>query len=116
LRILEAVGLNGASGLHDLRWFGRADLRLAGLEVWLADLEPYYYPCKARRFFYGRGDPSADWILLVLRHLLPLEGYAIKTQERVYLGQKQTLYQISPLDPFRAGADATAVNHTVDFT
>jgi hypothetical protein len=113
LRIVEAVGLS----LRDLRWFGRAELRLAGLADWLAELEPYYFPCKARRFFYGRGELGADAVLVVLRHLLPLEGYQLQAQEKGFRDQKQTLYQISPVDRFQSTeADGTPPSLTVDFS
>ena len=112
LRILGTIGLGGLGALADFRWFSKKELELEGIEEWLAELEAYYYPCKARRFFYGRGEPSADWIISVLRHLLPLEGYVLKAQERVYKDQKQTLYQISPLDLFK---DLSGASLTVDF-
>ena len=109
LRILDEVGLGGEAVLHDLRWFSREHLRLQTLENWLSELEPYYFPCKARRFFYGRGDPTADWIITVLRHLLPLEGYELKSHERTHRNEKQTLYQISPVNPFRGQGEATGI-------
>ena len=106
----------GLLGLHDLRWFSKEELSLEGFEEWLVEVEPYYLPCKARRFFYARrglGAP-AELLITVLRHLVSAHDYKLNTQERLYKDVKQTLYQIVPCDPFQGlvGLDS----HTVEFT
>ena len=109
-QILKRCGL---LGLHDLRWFSKEELSLEGAEEWLVEVEPYYLPCKAKRFFYGRG-ADADLIVTILRHLVSACEYKLNTQERLYKDVKQTLYQIVPCDPFQGLAGAES--HTVDFT
>jgi hypothetical protein len=96
--ILRAVGLS--SGLDDLRWFSAEELRLDTQEAWLPQLEPYYLPCKARRFFEGRGELDGQRVITLLRHVLNCHGYCLKPQERMYKNKKATLYQIQPVDPF----------------
>lgn len=81
-------------GLHDLRWFTREELNLETLDEWLPLLEPYYIPCKARRFLE---DMDATRIVTIVRHILQPHGYELHTQERMYKTSKATLYQIQPI-------------------
>jgi len=107
--IIQASGL---LGVHDLRWFSKEELKLEAAETWLPELEAYYYPCKAKRFFYGRGDPDADLLITVFRHILSLIGYYLQKQEKLYKGHKQTMYQITPINPFQ---DLSGGTLQVDF-
>ncbi len=98
-------------GLHEKRWFTRDELSLTTLDEWLPELEPYYIPCKAKRFL-----PQVDSsrIITILRHILhPLE-YDLRTQERMYKLQKTTLYQIYSLRT--TTMDISANELRVDFT
>lgn len=108
--ILQRCGL---LGVHDLRWFSKEELRLEGVEEWLSELEAYYYPCKAKRFFYGRGEPDGDLLITVFRHILSLIGYYLQRQEKLYKGHKQLLYQITPINPFQ---DLSGASLQVDFS
>lgn len=81
-------------GLHDLRWFTREELNLDTLDEWLPLLEPYYIPCKARRFL---SEMDATRIVTIVRHILQPHGYELHTQERMYKTSKATLYQIQPI-------------------
>ena len=96
--ILRLVGLS--SGFSDLRWFSAEEIRLDTQEAWLPVLEPYYLPCKARRFFEGRGELDGQRVITLMRHVLSCYGYCIKAQERMYKNKKATLYQIQPVNPF----------------
>lgn len=98
-------------GLHEKRWFTRDELSLTTLDEWLPELEPYYIPCKAKRFLT---QVDSSRIITILRHILhPLE-YDLRTQERMYKLQKTTLYQIYSL---RATTmDISANELRVDFT
>lgn len=81
-------------GLQEKRWFTRDELCLQTLDEWLPLLEPYYIPCKAKRFL---AQIDSSRIITILRHILhPLE-YDLRTQERMYKLQKTTLYQIYSL-------------------
>jgi hypothetical protein len=81
-------------GLQEKRWFTRDELCLQTMDEWLPLLEPYYIPCKAKRFL---SQIDSSRIITILRHILhPLE-YDLRTQERMYKLQKTTLYQIYSL-------------------
>ncbi len=86
--MLAALGFHG--GTTDTHWFHREELRTPPVEL-LAELESYYLPCKARRFFDGR-PTDGSFFITVLRHLLDAHGYRLATTER----GRQTLYQIQP--------------------
>jgi hypothetical protein len=78
-------------GLSDRRWFTRDELHMDSIDEWLPLLEPYYIPCKAKRFLT---DVDSSRIITVLRHILHPLGYDLKTQEKMYKMQKVTMYQI----------------------
>jgi len=106
--ILRATGL---LGMEDLRWFTKDELVLTGSEEWLLHLEPYYLPCKAKRFIHGEMDTAR--LITIFRHILRPHGYDIHVQERLYKEHKHTLYQIQPDNPFR---DLSGASMTVEFT
>lgn len=87
--ILRHLGL---TGLEDRRWFSKEDLRVEQLDAWLPLLEPYYLPCKAKRYIHGTMDTPR--IITLLRHLCHAHTIQLLTQERVIKGKKTTLYQI----------------------
>jgi hypothetical protein len=78
--------------ITDARWFTKEELPLTNLEEWLPLLEPYYLPCKAKRFL--EGEMTHQRIIVILRHLLDVHHAKIKTCERVIGGRKKTLYSI----------------------
>lgn len=101
--VLRTCGL--AAGFQDMRWFSKRELSLEAASSWLPEVEAYYYPCKARRFFYGKGDPGPDLLITVIRHMLAAHAYELRTREATggssAGAKKQTLYQITPLNPFQ---------------
>lgn len=107
--MLRACGLQGHG---DLRWFAASELVLETQEEWLPLLEPYYLPCKARRFFGGRGDLDGARVITLFRHCLACHGYHLAVQERMYRDVKQCLYQIQPDRSFK---DLSGVSLTVEF-
>jgi hypothetical protein len=91
--VLTGIGL---SGITDTRLFSLEDIKLDTITTWAPLLEPYYLPCKAKRYF----DPLDNRrIITILRHLLPLHGFRLQTYERNYNGKKRTVYQIHPATP-----------------
>ena len=107
--LVERVLLSsGFQGLHDLRWFSKTEIRLEGIEEWLPELEAYYLPCKAARFFGEAMDASR--LVTVLRHIVRPYGYDLLAQERLYRDSKQTLYQIRT-----RVFDLSGLSHTVEF-
>jgi hypothetical protein len=71
-------------------------LRLDGVGEWLPLLEPYYIPCKARRFLLS-GEMDSARLITILRHVCRQWDHDLSAQERLYKDAKQTLYQIQPL-------------------
>lgn len=96
-------------GLHDLRWFTKEELCADTLDEWLPLLEPYYLPCKAKRFLT---EMDRSRIITILRHILQPLGYQLNTQERMYKTQKTTLYQIQPIE---SHTDLSGTDLTVEF-
>jgi len=78
-------------GLSERRWFSKDELFLGTIDEWLPVLEPYYIPCKAKRFL---SDVDSSRVITILRHILHSNGYQLKTQEKMYKMQKTTMYQI----------------------
>jgi hypothetical protein len=86
----------GFQGLNDTRLFCSEELKLDDLESWVPLLQPYYLPCKAKRYFETLDDKR---IVTILRHVLPYHGFRLQAYERVHLGKKRTVYQIHPATP-----------------
>jgi len=61
------------------------------VDEWLPILEPYYIPCKAKRFLANMTNAR---LTTIIRHILHPIGYDLRTQERIYKTQKTTMYQI----------------------
>lgn len=86
----------GFTGIADSKLFGSEDLNLSTLDVWAPILEPYYLPCKAKRYF---NNLDARRVITLMRHLLPYHGFKLQTYERHHQGRKRTVYQIHPATP-----------------
>jgi hypothetical protein len=89
--VIEILDHLKLQGLQERRWFTRDELCLDTVDEWLPLLEPYYIPCKAKRFLLNM-NPSR--ITTILRHILHPLGYDLRTQEKMYKLQKTTMYQI----------------------
>lgn len=97
-QILHACGFE--DGFADRRIVSKLSLQrgVQTQEEWLPFLEPYYLPCKARRFFGAAAGPlDPARIATVLRHVLRLYDHDLIAQEVADHGAKQTLYQIQPV-------------------
>jgi len=90
---LRALGFNG---IADTKIFSADEVRLDTLETWAPMLEPYYLPCKAKRYF---STLDSRRIITLLRHMLPAHGFKLQTYERQHQGKKRTVYQIHPATP-----------------
>lgn len=81
-------------GLSESRWFSKDELNLTTLDEWIPLLEPYYLPCKAKRFLT---EIDSSRTITIIRHILNPLQYELRTQERMYKLQKMTMYQIYSL-------------------
>jgi len=97
-------------GLTDKRWFTRDELYLDAIDEWLPLLEPYYLPCKAKRFL---NDMDSLRVITILRHILHPIGFELRTQEKMYKMQKTTMYQLYSEEVIR---DLSANQLRVDFS
>jgi len=86
----------GFTGITDTKIFSAVEIRLENLETWAPILEPYYLPCKAKRYFNSL---DSRRIITLLRHMLPSHGFRLQTYERQHQGKKRTVYQIHPATP-----------------
>jgi len=106
--ILRSCGLLGT---NDLRWFTNEELKLEGVDEWLPLLEPYYLPCKAKRFFHTGTVFTGARLITVFRHILAPHGFELSVVERMYKDHKKSLYQIQP----RKGCTLQETSTTIDF-
>lgn len=81
----------GFLGLHDKKVFTKFDIPKDKFEEILIQIEPYYIPCKAKRFLYDLNEGKQ---ITILRHLLRAIGYDLLVQEKVLHNVKSTTYQI----------------------
>ena len=106
--VLEILQRLNFIGFNDSKMFTSTDLNIDEFEQMLPLIEPYYYPCKAKRFLYGL-DLHAQ-VITILRHFLRAVGYNLKSYERLVYGVKKTVYQIMSYD-----CTDLSGSYTVDF-
>jgi hypothetical protein len=94
--VVTMLGALGFTGITDNKMFCGEDLILDTIEAWAPILEPYYLPCKSKRYFQNL---DARRIITLLRHILPPHGFRLQTYERHHQGKKRTVYQIHPATP-----------------
>jgi len=78
-------------GLHDRKIFTKNDISSEKFEEIIIWIEPYYIPCKAKKFLY---DLNASKQITILRHLLRAIDHDLLAQEKVINSNKVTTYQI----------------------
>jgi hypothetical protein len=86
----------GFTGLNDSRIFSADELNFSTASNWVPLLEPYYLPCKAKRYF---DTLDSRRIITLLRHVLPFHGFRLQVYERQHQGKKRTVYQMHPATP-----------------
>jgi hypothetical protein len=101
----QILRCSGLLGLHDLRWFTKEELLLEPAEEWLPLLQPFYLPCKAKRFLDTALD--ANRLITILRHCIRVHGYDLSVQERLYKDKKHSLYQLQPAHSYKDLSGAT---------
>jgi len=91
-KVGEVLKLLHFDGPTDSRLFTIRDINVSKFEMAILILEPYYIPCKAKKYLYG--DLTQHRILTVLRQILKPIGFTLHGQERTIGRKKETLYQI----------------------
>jgi hypothetical protein len=107
----EVLAFLKFNNIEDTRVFTMKDLKPGDFDPALLLLEPYYIPCKARKYLYGEMTPHR--IVTILRQILRTQGYGLISQERTISGKKELHYQIQPMI-FNDTTDSPGVN--VDFS
>jgi hypothetical protein len=107
--VLEILHRLKFVGFNDSKMFTSTDLNIEEFEQLLPLIEPYYYPCKAKRFLYGLDLQTQ--VITVLRHLLRAVGHNLRSYERLVYGVKKTVYQIIS---YECTTDLSG-SYTVDF-
>jgi hypothetical protein len=79
-------------GVNDKRFFTSKDLNINDFQNAIIILEPYYIPCKAKKYLYT--DLSQHRILTIIRQILKPIGYSLFSQERTIDKKKEMFYQI----------------------
>jgi len=92
----------GLTGLQDTKPFAMEELKLETLDKWAPLLEPYYLPCKAKRYFNSL---DGRRVITIMKHVLPHHGFKLQSNERNYMGRKRTVYQIHPATPRTVAMD-----------
>ena len=92
--ILKNMGFE--HGLTDTKTFTKDQLIDDKVEEWISLLEPYSIPCKARRFLDYL---TKEKLITVIRHIIRVHNFDLRTQERVLCGVKKTVYRIEPVTP-----------------
>jgi hypothetical protein len=94
--VMQMLKELGFSGINDTKLFSANELKLDTMDTWAPLLEPFYLPCKAKRYFDAL---DSRRVVTLLRHVLPFHGFRLHCSERLHLGKKRTVYQIHPATP-----------------
>jgi hypothetical protein len=89
--VLEILVYLKFIGLNDTKYFTKNDICDKDFEEICILIEPYYIPCKAKRFL------NINNKITVLRQLLHCINYTLESQEKVYNSKKITVYSIKKL-------------------
>jgi hypothetical protein len=79
-------------GINDNRLFSTKNIDVSLFDMAVIILEPYYIPCKAKKYLYG--NMTAHRVLTILRQILKPVGYNIHGQEKTMGRKKEMVYQI----------------------
>jgi hypothetical protein len=91
-KVKEVLQLLKFHGPTDSRLFTIKTIDISNFDMAILILEPYYIPCKARKYLYG--DLTPHRVLTVLRQILKHIGFTLYGQERTIGRKKETFYQI----------------------
>lgn len=95
-QMLEWLSDLQLSGFEDSHPFNEFTFPREPFSRVLLEIEPYYYPCKARAYLYR--EMTMPRIVTVLRQILRPFNYTIRTHERFIHNKKSYEYYISPLE------------------
>jgi hypothetical protein len=95
--VIELLNLYGIDGLDDDKQFNRNNLinlcLIDNLNNFKSKLIEYYLPCKRKVYLE---DLTIKKSITILRQILKLYDYVVKSNERWIKGEKIIVYQILP--------------------
>jgi hypothetical protein len=93
VQVIEWLRTLNIHGWSDSHVFTETTFPWPAFESLLLQLEPYYFPCKARQYLYK--EMTMNSAITVLRQLVRLFGYTFRTHERFAHGRKYSEYYLT---------------------
>ena len=108
--VLEWLAKLQIHGFRDTHSLTEKSFLFDGFNEILLEIEPYYYPCKAK--IYLHREINMKRAITVLRQIVKPFGYTFLTHERLVAGEKYNEYYLGPetfipAEPLKVG--------TIDF-
>lgn len=95
-KVLHAFGL---TSINDLSEFSKEDILVQSTVTKLYELkdelEKYYLPCKGRTYL---NDITPKNSITILRQILRIKDYGVKSKEKYIRSEKSILYKLYPLN------------------
>ncbi len=91
--------------IEDTRVFTMKQLDPQLFETSLLLIEPYYIPCKAKKYLHCSMTPQR--ILTIIRQLLRSQNYMLTAQEKTLNNARYMVYQIQPCSPTAESSSVT---------
>ena len=82
--VLQMLHELGFTGITDGKLFSANELKLNTVDTWAPLLEPFYLPCKAKRYF---DNLDARRVITLLRHVLPFHGFIFNGMIKKLVGR-----------------------------
>lgn len=105
--VLEWLSVLQLSGFEDSHPFNEFTFPREPFSRVLLEIEPYYYPCKARTYLYR--EMTMPRIITVLRQILRPFNYTVRTHERFIHNKKSYEYYICPLESINSTKPSTNI-------
>lgn len=100
--VIELLNIYGIESLDDDKQFNRNNLinlnLIKNLNEFKIKLREYYLPCKQKVYL---DDLSIKKSITILRQILKLYNYVVKSNERWIKGEKIIVYQILPVNSLK---------------
>ncbi len=120
--LIEKVILTfGLTSINDLYEFSKEDIlenkTVEKLYALKSELEKYYLPCKARTYL---NDITAKNSITILRQLLRIKSYGVKSKEKYIRSEKSIIYRIYSLNTLHNSEtlqnNENNQNYVIDFS
>jgi hypothetical protein len=100
--VCELLTIYGIDGFDDDKQFNRNNLLnlhlIENLNIFKSKLEEYYLPCKRKIYLENLNVKKS---ITILRQIIKLFDYVVKSNEKYIKGEKIIVYQIIPLNTLK---------------